>query len=308
MGVTLPTRWAQDVPLRELTTWRIGGPARYVSRPPDLAALRDDLWIARSLALPVFLIGAGANLLFPDTGYRGLIVRLPGGEARLSAQPEEGALRVAVPAGASLAPLARSLSESGHAGLEWAEGIPGTVGGAVINNAGAYGGEISGVVASVEVLGGDGREEIWPAERLGFGYRSSALKGREPTGWIVTGVNLRLSPGDPRELACRLEDYRARRAARTPAGASCGSVFRNPPGEAAGRLIERCGLRGARVGEAQVAEKHANYILNLGGARSSDALALLRLVRRRVREETGIDLALEIQLVGFPEALTREFA
>jgi UDP-N-acetylmuramate dehydrogenase len=306
MGLTVPSRWAQDVPLSGLTTWRIGGPARYVSRPAEIGALRDDLWIARSLDLPLFVVGAGANLLFPDRGYPGLIVRLPDGEPQWTALTD-GVVRVTLPAGASLAATARAMSSQGYAGIAWAEGIPGTLGGAVVNNAGAYGGEMAQVVEGVEILARDGRLEPWPAEKLAFSYRRSRLKGTEPTQRILTQVILRLSTGDPQALRGAMEDYRARRAARTPAGASCGSVFRNPPEEAAGRLIERAGLAGHRIGDVQVAEKHANYILNLGGARAEDVLKLLRLIRKRVREEAGVHLTLEVQLAGFPQALQEEF-
>ncbi|MBM3318758.1 MAG: UDP-N-acetylmuramate dehydrogenase [Candidatus Eisenbacteria bacterium] len=320
MGLAVPSRWAQDVPLTQLTTWRIGGPARYVSRPPDLSALRDDLRIARGLALPLFVVGAGANLLFPDRGYPGLIVRLPSGPPRFCAGPGEAAdaaasqgalcapIRATLPAGAPLGASAHGLAEQGYAGLEWAEGIPGTLGGAVVNNAGAYGGDMAGVVEGVEMLGLDGRLEPWPAERLQFGYRRSALKGQEPTRRILAAVHLRLSTAPPAALAQRVADYRARREARTPCGASCGCVFRNPPGEPAGRLIERAGLAGRSVGDARVAEGHANYIVNHGRARAADVLKLLRLIRERVREESGVALELEVQLVGFPQAVQEEFA
>jgi UDP-N-acetylmuramate dehydrogenase len=319
MTLTIPSHWAQSVPLSELTTWHIGGPARFLTRPRDARQLRDDLMLARSLALPVFVIGAGSNLLFPDAGYPGLLVRLPGGSPQIEGVPPaasadavqasiEHRVRVTLPAGAMLSASARLLGAQGWAGLEWAEGIPGTVGGAVVNNAGAYGGDIAKVLEGVDVLTADGAIDAWPAERLELAYRASALKGREPTHRIILAARLLLEGAAVADLERRMAEIRSLRAARTPVGASCGSVFRNPPGEAAGRLIAGLGLAGEQRGDAEIATLHANYILNRGRARAADVLDLIRHVRRRVREERGIALALEVQLVGFPQRVLDEFS
>jgi UDP-N-acetylmuramate dehydrogenase len=319
MTLTIPSRWAQDVPLSELTTWQIGGPARFVSRPRDNHQLRDDLMIARALALPLFVIGAGSNLLFPDAGYRGLLVRLPGGSPHIesvpsldplaaAAAPIEHRVRVTLPGGSSLAAGARMLAALGWAGLEWAEGIPGTVGGAVVNNAGAYGGDIARVLEGVNMLTADGAIAFWPAERLQLAYRASILKGCEPTRRIILDARLLLAGAEVADLERRMNEIRALRTTRTPPGPSCGSVFRNPPAEAAGQLIAGLGLAGERRGEAQIATLHANYILNRGRARAADVLELIRHIRRRVREERGLALALEVQLVGFPQRVLDEFS
>jgi len=306
--VRVPSRWQADVPLARLTTWRIGGPARFFSRPISTAELRDDLCLARALDLPFFVIGEGSNLLFPDRGYPGLIVRLaapragraPVARAATGEAMDGPTAIVELAAGSSFSAAARALAAAGWAGLEWAEGIPGTVAGAIVNNAGAYGGDVAQVLTEVDLLQADGQRATWPATEMRFAYRSSRLKGSEPTRWTLLAARWRLTRGAHEALLDRMAEIRARRTARTPTGASCGSVFRNPPGQAAGKLIASAGLAGTRRGDAQVATQHANYILNRGAARAEDALALMCAIRQRVAEEHGLTLEPEVQLVGFP--------
>jgi UDP-N-acetylmuramate dehydrogenase len=294
----LPSRWRSDLPLRELTTWRIGGPVAYLSQPADLTELREDLALARQRGLRIFALGGGSNLLAADAGYPGLMIRLPGGPPLFL--DRHGGARVRVPAGSPLAATARGLAEIGWAGLEWAAGIPGTVGGAVVNNAGAFGGSISEVLLRARLLEPTGRIVTWDVDRFAFAYRSSSLKGADPTLLLLLDVDLQLRSGDSAELQRTIEAQRATRRARTPVGASCGSVFRNPPGKIAGRLIADCGLVGERRGDAEISREHANYILNRGAARAADVIELMRLCRRRLREATGVVLEPEVQLVGFP--------
>jgi UDP-N-acetylmuramate dehydrogenase len=302
MPLSVPSHWTAEVPTAELTSWGVGGAARFVSRPATHAALIDDLRLARAFSLPLFVIGGGSNLLFSDAGYPGLLLRLPAGPARAeSGATATGAAQITlrVPAGASLTRVARQAAARGWAGLAWAEGIPGSVGGAIVNNAGAHGGSIADALAAVRLLLPDAAEAECPARDLALGYRASRLKGRDPTEQILIEATLQLSLGDPQQLAQRHREIAAQRAQRIPPGRSCGSVFRNPPDQSAGALIERAGLAGARVGEAQVSEVHANVILNRGGARAAEILALMRRIRARVREESGILLEPEVQLVGF---------
>lgn len=297
-----PPRWRSDVAMRQLTSWRIGGPAAFLSRPADLAQLREDLTLARQRSLPVLALGGGSNLLVADTGYPGLMLRLP--HTALRVRTRDGRTHARLAAGSPLAPVAQQLAEMGWGGLEWAAGIPGTVGGAIVNNAGAFGGSIDRVLASARLLAENGRITAWTGSRFDFAYRHSCLKGADPTRYLLLDADVQLRRAEPADLASRIRQDQTTRRERAPAAPSCGSVFRNPPGKVAGRLIAECGLSGERRGDAQISTRHANYILNLGAARADDVIALMRLCRRRVQEERGIGLELEVQLVGFPPGLS----
>jgi UDP-N-acetylmuramate dehydrogenase len=308
----------ENEPLAKYTSWRIGGPARFFAnaRTPD--ELREALNWASARERPVGVLGGGTNLLVRDTGFAGLVLRYRAQELRV--EPEGDRASAWCAAGAPMAGTVRRLAAQGWAGLEWAEGLPGTVGGAVFGNAGCYGGDIASVLARAWLLV-DGEVEEWAVERFGYGYRTSALKAtaatddRRPTtdknvpqsvvdgrwsvvGPIVIAAEFALTRADPRALAEQMERTAAERRSKTPWGSSCGSVFKNPPGESAGRLVEAAGLKGTRVGGAEIAQKHANYIVNLGGATSDDVLRLIEIARERVASEFGIALELEVQIVG----------
>lgn len=294
----------ENEPLAKYTSWRIGGPARYFANAADAEQLGQALAWAQARDLPVFVLGGGTNLLVSDVGFAGLVLRYRDQRVQIEPAGEEG--RAWVGAGAPMAGTARRLAGLGWAGLEWAEGLPGTIGGAVFGNAGCYGGDIAAALRRAWLLV-DGQAEEWPAERLAFGYRTSALKrmrgqrlvdGDRGSKVIVLAAEFNLRRADPRELAERMEGTAAERKRKTPWGSSCGSVFKNPAGDSAGRLIEAAGLKGARVGAAEVAQKHANYIVNLGGATSADVLSLADLVRERVLQRAGVELELEVQVVG----------
>lgn len=309
--------YRENEPLAKYTSWRIGGPARFFANAADPDGLAEALAWARARELPAFLLGGGTNLLVRDAGFAGLVLRYR--DQRVLAEADGDAGRAWVAAGAPMAGTARRLAGQGWAGLEWAEGLPGTIGGAVFGNAGCYGGDIAGALRRAWLLV-DGQTEEWPAERLGYGYRTSALKRTKDerpmtkddaidnrsfalrpssfVGPIVLAAEFALRRADPRELAERMERTAAERKRKTPWGSSCGSVFKNPPSDSAGRLIEAAGMKGARVGAAEVAQKHANYIVNLGGAGSDDVLRLAELVRERVLREFGVALELEVQVVG----------
>ncbi len=300
-----PARWSPDVPLAQLSTWRIGGPARFLSLPEDEEQLREDLAAATQLHLPVLALGGGSNLLFPDSGYDGLVLRLP---ARLPARLREESDRSAphpkllLAAGMSLTASAHRLASLGLRGLEWTEGIPGSIGGAIVNNAGAFGSSMADTLVGVRILRPDGSAEQWEAARLELRYRDSALKGHDPTEVFIIAVELRLTRDDPAKLLQVMRRIRARREEGLPKQPSCGCVFRNPPDVPAGRLIDQLGLRGLQVGGARVSTHHANFIVNDGGARAQDVLELIERVRAEVAARSGHQLELEVQIVAGRDA------
>jgi UDP-N-acetylmuramate dehydrogenase len=258
-------------------------------------ALTQSVRISLELDVPYRVLGSGANVLVSDAGVRGLIVL---NRAR-SVSPIPGGIKAE--SGAALALVVRQCVRAGQAGLEWAVGIPGTVGGAVIGNAGANGGCIADRLLSATVLEPRGTVTEWPVERFVYGYRTSALKYQPPGAgprMTVLSATLRLEPADPGVLESRVSCFLARRAATQPSGASCGSVFRNPPGDYAGRLIEAAGLKGSQFGEAQISPVHANFIINLGEANAASVKALIERAQEQVWSQFGVRLELEIELVG----------
>jgi len=276
-------------PLARYTSFRIGGPADLLVLPDTADELAHVLATAAAFGTRLTLLGGGSNVLVGDGGMRGVVVKLGRGFARI----DWDLIPIRAGAAVQLGRLARAAVARGLAGLEYAEGIPGTVGGALFMNAGAYGGEVAHVVAAVEGLGRDGRAHALPGRELVFGYRRSAL----PPGFVVTAVRLRLRrDATARE---RMDEVRAQRTAAQPHGkANAGSIFKNPKGDHAGRLIEIAGLKGTRAGRARVSERHANFIVNEGGARAADVKALMDVAQRVVWERSGVWLEPEVQLVG----------
>jgi UDP-N-acetylmuramate dehydrogenase len=301
-------------PMGRHTSWRAGGAARFYAEPASPVEARDLVAWAAAEGLPLVWVGRGTNLLVRDNGFPGLIAAYRAQAWRLDEQDDSALLYVE--AGAPMAGLARRLGAMGWAGLAWAEGLPGGVGGAVVGNAGCYGGDIAAILHSAELLVGDA-PETWPATRLAFGYRTSALKApttddRRPTTDdrrpvqappapsqppLVLAATLCLTRGDPAELARQMAAIAAQRKAKTPAGSSCGSVFKNPPGDSAGRLIEAAGLKGRAVGGAVISPLHANYIVNTGGADAASILALIDLARDEVLRQFAIQLELEVRVL-----------
>jgi UDP-N-acetylmuramate dehydrogenase len=285
-------------PLARYTSWRIGGPARYFLNVGDERVLRQALDWAHARSLPYWLLGGGTNTLALDSGFPGLVLRLRDQRMRLEDRGDEVLLWAA--AGAPMAGTVRRVTAQGLAGLEWGEGLPGTIGGAVYGNAGCYGGEIAQILTRAWLLVGDTVEE-WQAERLGLGYRTSALKRwsalsgqRRP---LVLAAEMRLHRGDAHELRERMAQIARERKGKTPWGSSCGSVFKNPPGKSAGQLIEAAGLKGARSGPAAISERHANYIVNAGGASSDDVLRLIERAQQTVLQRFGVALETEVQIL-----------
>jgi UDP-N-acetylmuramate dehydrogenase len=273
------------------TSFRIGGPADLLVIPNDATELAQVVAAAAAHGHPCTLLGAGSNLLVGDGGFAGVVVELGPGFRRIEWLAEG----VLAGAAVQLGKLARAAVARGLGGLEHAEGIPGTVGGAVFMNAGAYGGDVSGAIESVDGVDADGVVRTLSAAALAFGYRRAEL----PPGFIVTSVRFGLTPGEPETLAQRLREIRDRRVASQPHGsANAGSIFKNPAGDHAGRLIEAAGLKGRRVGRARISERHANFIVNEGGAAAADVQALMAEAQRAVWEWNGVWLEPEIRLVG----------
>jgi UDP-N-acetylmuramate dehydrogenase len=293
-----PATVREHEPMDRHTSWRAGGVARYYAEPASPAeALALVAW-ARAAGLPLIWAGRGTNMLVRDEGFPGLIAAYRAQSWAIEEHGDSGLLRVE--AGAPMAGMARRLSAMGWAGMEWAEGLPGTVGGAVFGNAGCYGGDTAGTLHSAEILVGD-TVETWPVERLAYGYRTSGLKRAAPAAGaappLVVAATFRLTRADPAELAARTAAIAAQRKSKTPSGSSCGSVFKNPPGDSAGRLIEAAGLKGLQAGPAVISPVHANYIVNTGGARAAEILELAAAAQAAVKQQFGVELELEVRVV-----------
>ena len=283
-----------DVRLAKLTTIGTGGPARAFVRPRTVPELVSGLRHARDEGLEVFAIGLGSNVLAADEGVDALVVRLEGELASVSVA--EGALEAG--GGATNAVCLHRAREAGLGGLEFACAIPGTAGGGVFMNAGAYGSDWSEVLVRALVVSADGEDWRTPSQ-LGLEYRRSALAPDE----VVARVEYRLAPRPSADIKATVAELVARRKDTQPTNKrTFGSVFKNPPGElGAGRMLELCGLKGHRIGGAVVSPKHANFIENAGGATTADCLALMSEARRRAREEFGVELEREVILAGLPE-------
>ena len=279
-----------DVPLARYTSFRIGGPARVFVEPADREDLRTALALAQAEDLPVYILGGGSNTLFRDGGFKGLVVH-PAAFQRLERQ----GTTVMAGAGVRISRLLAFCCRQGFTGLEILSGVPGMVGGAVWGNAGAWGGATADPLVWVDVMTATGETQRQIREAIPFRYRSSGLAA----GSVVLEAGFLLTPDDPGMVRRRISGFLVRRNASQPVGfRSAGSIFKNPPGDFAGRLVERAGLKGTRIGQAMISEQHGNYIVNLGGASARDVLALADLARERVRAATGIELELEIRVVG----------
>ncbi len=280
-------------PMSRRTTFRIGGPAEYFACPETPEELRLLLDACKKDGLPYFVLGKGSNLLVGDRGIPGLTIAME----RLSAVSVEGET-VTAQAGASLTAVCAAARQAGLAGLEFAYGIPGQVGGGVYMNAGAYGGELRDVLVQVEFLDEAGERHVYPVERLEMGYRHSFFTGK---GCVILSAVFRLQrdPEGPEAVGARMEEiYRRRREKQPLEWPSAGSTFKRPEGAYAAALIDRCGLKGFRVGGAQVSEKHAGFVINTGEATCADVLALIGEVQRIVKEKTGFVLEPEVRVTG----------
>ncbi len=291
ISAALGDRVRAGEPLGRHTSFRIGGPAELLVMPQTPAELAAVMRAAAAHGVALVFLGGGSNVLVADGGVAGVVVKLGRGFARID---WDGA-GVRAGAAVQLGRLARAAVGRGLGGLEFAEGIPGTVGGALFMNAGAYGGDLSAAVEVVEGLDAMGAPATLPGGALTFGYRRTVL----PPAFVVTAVRFGLRREDPSVVHARMEEVRARRTAAQPHGkANAGSIFKNPAGDHAGRLIESAGLKGARAGRAHISERHANFIVNEGGAHAADVKALMELAQRVVWERSGVWLEPEVRLVG----------
>ena len=278
----------RDEPLAPHTSLGIGGPADLFVWPRDL----DDLQTVMALAqgVPLLIMGRGTNLLISDRGFQGVVLGLGPGFRGLNVHDDV----VSAEAGLGLQALLHFCAERGLGGIEFVAGIPGTVGGAIKTNAGTATQAIGDRVQGVEVVDRGGQLRPLNPPDLGFRYRGSSL----PDGGVVYRVEFKLQESDPQRIRDRIEELMAHRRRTQPLSApNAGCIFKNPPGDSAGRLIEECGCKGLRVGGAVVSEKHANFILNLGGARFDDVVRLIDMVRERVYRSTGVALELEVEVI-----------
>ena len=310
-------RVLQGEPLSKHTSLRIGGPADLFLTVRSTAQLIAAVHTARELELPYLVIGNGTNLLARDAGVRGLVIHnraahvertvidAQGEPLPLEREAEGPAALWQADAGVLFTHLARVTVAEGWAGAEWGNSIPGSIGGAVVSNAGAHGGDIAAILQRIWVLDADGAVVEVPADALALGYRTSVFKAHGPyaaramsPGRIVLRAEMLLHRGNREAGEARMREYLEQRQRTQPQGKSAGSTFKNPPGDAAGRLIELVGLKGYRHGQAQFSPVHANFMMNLGGATAADVLALLELARTRVLAQTGIALETEIEIIG----------
>jgi UDP-N-acetylmuramate dehydrogenase len=277
--------------LADLTSFQIGGPADLFVTVESDAELMTAMAAAHRHDTTAMCLGAGTNLLVSDRGVRGLVVKLGESFGRIMIE----GINVTVGAAMQFGAMVETVVDRGLAGLEFGEGIPGTVGGGLVMNAGAFGGEMARVVTLVHGVTIDGLARALTKDEVNFTYRRTDL----PPRFVITRVDFMLSRGDREELRARVMDLRSKRAARQPRGLpNAGSVFKNPHGNFAGRLLESVGLKGARMGGAAFSGQHANFIVNLGGARADEVRALIELARSRVMESTGVKLEPEVRLIG----------
>ncbi len=281
-----------DEPMSRHTTFRTGGPADIYIEPSGVEELKQVLDICREENVAYTIIGNGSNLLVGDGGYRGVLISFGKPFAQVTI---EGA-QVRTGAGALLSAVAKQVLNASLTGFEFAAGIPGTIGGAVVMNAGAYGGELCQVLREATVLTPEGEVKTLPAEELELGYRTSCV---QKNGYIVLEAVLQLQPGNADDIRAVMDALASKRREKQPLEyPSAGSTFKRPEGHFAGRLIQDAGLRGFRVGGAQVSEKHCGFVINRDHATSADILSLCRQVQEKVKAQSGVELELEVKLLG----------
>jgi UDP-N-acetylmuramate dehydrogenase len=283
----------RDVPLAPYTAARVGGSADgliLVESAAQLAKTASTLW---NFDVPFIVLGGGSNVLVSDAGIREIILLNRARQIKIN----EHQLTVWAESGANFGTMARKVSARGYTGLEWAAGIPGTVGGAVFGNAGAHGGDVAGNLIMAEILHPLKGEQQWTPAQMGYAYRSSFLKRAEEKA-VILSASFQFGLSSVTATRKLVEDYSSWRKRSQPPGASMGSMFKNPPGDYAGRLIDQAGLKGTQIGEAVISPIHGNFIINQGGSRAEDFYALIRLVQQKVLDKFGVQLELEIELIG----------
>jgi UDP-N-acetylmuramate dehydrogenase len=284
-----------DKPMSQMTTFRVGGNAEAVCFPGTTGEIKDIISYLCKEGINYFVVGKGSNLLVGEEGIKGAVIILKDELASVENRESEGSPLIIAGCGLTIPRLSVYCMKNGFSGLEFMAGIPGTLGGAVFMNAGAYGQEIGSLVREVLAIGKNGETVILTHEDMGFSYRASSLPG----GMVICRVTLLLQRGDKRTIGEEIARNLKRRKETQPLDyPSAGSVFKNPPGDYAGRLIEKAGLKGTRVGGAMISPRHGNFIINTGGAKACDILSLIELAKERVKEASGIDLKPEIVILG----------
>ena len=281
-----------DEPMSRHTSFKIGGPADLLAAPSNEEELCKLLACAKEHNIPVTLIGNGSNLLVRDKGIRGLVIKL----GNMLNTIEVGEDTITFGSGVSLALASKKAAELGFTGMEFAVGIPGSIGGAVYMNAGAYDGEMANVVTAVRTVDADGNVKVLSNEDMCFAYRKTALQG---SGLIITAVTVTMPKGEVSAILAKMAEFSQSRISKQPLELpSAGSMFKRPPGYFAGTLIDQTGLKGYTVGGAQVSTKHAGFVVNIGGATASDVLQLIKDVQDKVREAHGVELHPEVLIIG----------
>ena len=282
-------------PLARYTSMKVGGPADFFIEVDTGAALTRVLMTLSRYKANFCLLGNGSNVLISDRGLRSAVIHLAGEFKQVEWREEGEIVRVKVGAAFAVTQLVREAARKGYSGMEFAEGIPGTMGGALFMNAGAYGSELEKVIDQVDGFTREGERMRLSRNDMTFSYRDSHL----PAGMVVTEVRLRLRQEDSAKVTSRVRELVTKRKASQPSGyPNSGSMFRNPPGYFAGRLIEAAGLKGKRIGQAQISQRHGNFIVNLGGAKAEDVRRLMELARAEVRAQFGVELEAEVRLLG----------
>lgn len=282
-----------DEPMARYTSIKIGGPADYFLEVESSAALARLMPLLKQHGIVFCLLGKGSNVLVGDRGVRGAVIRLGAEFKRIEWLADSA--RVKVGAAFSVTQLVREAARRGYGGLEFAEGIPGSVGGALVMNAGAYGSEIEKIVERVDGITEEGKVIVFTRDKMFFSYRDSHL----PRGTVVTHVHLCLVREESERVSAKVRELVTRRKSSQPSGyPNSGSIFRNPPGDFSGRLIEAAGLKGKVIGHAQISERHANFIVNLGGGKAEEVRQLMELAQREVKRKFGVDLEPEVRWLG----------
>ena len=286
----------ENVSLAPYTSARIGGPADILITAESADELARIIKLLRKHEIEYLVLGGGSNVLVSDQGVRGVVVLNRAKGVRFH-NDGDGEPSVTAESGVIFSNLANRCAAKGLAGLEWAATVPGTIGGAVYGNAGAFGGDTSGNLNWAELLTAEGERERFTAEQMGYGYRTSVFKRGELDA-IVLAADLRLRHSTKDVVSANIEQFSAHRKTTQPPGASMGSMFKNPNGDYAGRLIDAAGLKGTRIGNAEISPLHGNFFINHGTTRAEDIRALIELVIKRVKDSQGVELELEIELVG----------
>ncbi len=301
MELTLPAhlrmKFQKGVSLKNYTTFRIGGEAEYFLKAETKEDLIEAIKLAKKMKLPFFVLGGGSNLLVADRGYKGLIIKFQNPNSKIQTNSKFQIPKICVEASKPLALVVLEATKQSLTGLEWASGIPGTVGGAIYGNAGAFGESMEDVIKTVTVLE-HGEIKIFLNKNCNFDYRDSIFKKKK--NLIILSATLQLKKGNKKNIKNKIDEYSKYRKDRQPLNfPSAGSIFKNPSGFSAGELIDKCGLKGKKIGNVKISEKHANFIVNLGGGEAKDVIKLIKLIKREVEKKFKVILEEEIQYLSY---------